>query len=516
MTDQKSDTDSIPTIPTLDKPAASSTAKTASSTPAVAPAPLATPAAAPTPTPKSGRGLAAFALLMALGAGGGSGYLWYLWQQEQATQTTRLDQAIKQAIAQRDPEFQALKTTVGELQALKGPIDQNKNAISQLRTGDQNLKEQLLSLTGDLQPLKNAIELQKGETEIAKSEIKLLRESHETHKNLAQQEKQALGAQIQEQETRLAQLNEHLKNLQLSHNGLADHLETVKLIASKGGDTNAFPLAEVDYLLRLADTKLKLEHNVDAARLALSAAQQQLKTVDEKRLAPVQTMLSEAIATLNGVRLPDINALAHKLVEMEKQIDGLPLKLDSGVPDIKNRVKPATTVTLSDDTERPWWDRTSEAIWHQFKDIVVIRHQRTEAPPLIAREDEFFLRQNLRLELESLRTALLRSNAQAFQDSYGQVRDWTENYFDTADPKVTAFLAELQALQAVQFNPYIPDLTGLRQSFQEFITQRQPIRTMRPASAGSSASKAASLPVEPGKPAAEPAESPAMNEETKP
>jgi len=39
----------------------------------------------------------------------------------------------------------------------------------------------------------------------------------------------------------------------------------------------------------------------------------------------------------------------------------------------------------------------------------------------------------------------------------------------------------------VQFNPYIPDLTGLRQAFQEFMTQRQPIRTLRPASATSPA-----------------------------
>jgi len=533
MTDQTSDTDKTPTPAMSDKPAtpstsaASSAPKVATPTPSAAPAPTAPPA----PAPKGGRGLAAFALLVALGAGGGSGYLWYLWQQEQATQTTRLNQAIQQALTQKEPEFQTLKTTIGELQALKGPIDQNKNAVGQLRTDDQNLKEQLLGLTGDLQPLKNAIELQKGQTEVVKNEIKLLRESHETHKSSTQQERQALDAKIQEQKTHLAKLSEHLQNLQLSHNGLADHLETVKLIAAKGGDINAFPLAEADYLLRLADTKLKLEHNVDAAHLALDAAQQQLKMIDEKGLAPVQTMLSETIASLRGVRLPDLPALAHKLVEMEKQVNSLPLKVHSDIPDIKDRVKPATTVTLSDDTERPWWDRASEAVWNQFKDIVVIRRERSEALPLIARENEFFLRQNLVLELETLRAALLRGDSQTFQDSYGLVRDWTEKYFDTDDPKVTEFLAELQALQAVQFNPYIPDLTGLRQAFQEFLTQRKPIRSLRPASATTAAAASATSPLEkpaepaaespespaePVEPAAESPESPAMNEEKKP
>ncbi|HRX69693.1 MAG: uroporphyrinogen-III C-methyltransferase [Gammaproteobacteria bacterium] len=519
MTDQKSDTDSTPTSPTLDKPTQPASSVTASSTPAAPPSP---------PAPKSGRGLAAFSLLIALGAAGGSGYLWYLWQQEQATQTSKLDQAVKQAIAQRDTEFQALKTTIGELQALKGPIDQNKEAVGQLRTEDQNLREKLLGLTGDLQPLKNALELQKGEAEVVNNEIKLLRESHEAHKSSTQKERRTLDEKIQEQQTLLAQLSEHLQNLQLSHNGLTDHLETVKMIASKGGDINAFPLAEVDYLLRLADTKLKLERNVDAARLALSAAQQQLQTVDEKGLAPVQTMVGEAIASLRGVRLPNITALAHKLVEMETQVNGLPLKLNSDTPDIKDRVKPANTVALSDDAERSQWDRISEAVWNQFKDIVVIRHQRTEAPPLIAPEDEFFLRQNLRLELETLRTALLRGDAQTFQDSYNQVRDWTERYFDVDDQKVGAFLAELQGLQAVQFNPYIPDLAGLRKAFQEFITQRLPIRAMRPASAASVTAQPAPEAAQPvtastesapgaAQPAMESTESPTMkNEEAQP
>ena len=487
MTDQKSDSDNA--TPILDKPVP----KTHSSTPASAPA-----TTVPAPAPKSGRGVAWLALLIGLGAGGGSGYLWYLWQQDQVTQTSRLDQAIKQTFAQQAPEFQTLKAKITELETLKG-------AAGQLRTEDQNLKDQLLGLTGDLQPLKNAMELQKGETDIVKNEIKLLREGHDAHKDSTQQQKTAFTQQLQEQQDRITAANEQIQNLKLSLAGLTAELETVKTIAAKGGDINAFPLAEVDYLLRLADAKLKLERNVPAARLALDAAQQRLKTVKEAGLIPIQTMLGEAIASLRGVQLPDITAISHKLIAMATPIDSLPLQLDSGVPNIRERVKPATNVSLSADADRSWWDRSSEAVWNQFKEIVVVRRQRIEAPPLIARENEFFLRQNLRLELEGMRLALLRSDAEGYQASYQRVHDWTQTYFDAADPKVAQFLAELQALQAVQFNPYIPDLTGLRQAFQEFMTQRQPIRTLQSASITPPA-------------AAEPAESttPAVPGETQP
>jgi uroporphyrin-3 C-methyltransferase len=327
------------------------------------------------------------------------------------------------------------------------------------------------------------MELQKGENEILKGEMKLLRESHDTHKASVQKQKQELDEQLLEQQDRLAKLDERLKNQQLSHNGLAENLETVKTVASQGGDVNAFPLAEADFLLRLADTKLKLERNVPAARLALDSAQQRLNAVNESSMASVQTMLGEAIASLRGVQLPDVTGLAHKLVEMEKEVGSLPLKIDSGVPDIKNRVKPTANVTASADADHSWWDRSTEAVWNQFKDIVVIRRVRSDAPPLIAMEEEFFLRQNLRLELESMRMALLRGDAQAYQDSQELVGDWLNTYFDTQDSRVTTFLNELQALRAVQFNPYIPDLTGLNQAFHEAMARRQPIRPVRKAPA---------------------------------
>ena len=421
------------------------------------------------PPAKSGRGLAGLALLIALGAAGGGGYLWYLWQREQATQASRLDAAIKQAMAQRDPEIQALKTQVQQAQSLKAPIDQT-------RAESQDIKGQIVGLSGDLLPLKNAMELQKGENQILKGEMKLLREGDDAQKALIQSLKQELADQLRAHQGQLAKLDQQLTDLRLTNSGLTDHLETLKTAVTKGGDVNAFPLAEADYLLRLADAKLKLERNVPAARLALETAQQRLKAVDEQALAPVLTTLGESLGSLRGVQLPDYSGLAHKLVEMEKQVGELPIKIDSGVPNIRERVKPSDDVALGTDAEQPWWDRAGEAVWDQFKNIVVIRRVRTEAPPLIAMEEEFFLRQNLVLELESMRMALLRGDAQSYQDTHDLVEKWLTTYFDTQDSRVTAFQSQLKALRAVQFNVYIPDLTGLNQSFQEVLARRQPIR----------------------------------------
>lgn len=468
------------------------TAKTPDEDTKTPPTPPTMPDASPKPeappAPKGGRGLALLALLVALGAGGGSGYLWYLGQQEQATQANQLEQAIQRALAQRDPEFQSLKTQIQEVEALKSALDQ-------LRATDQDLKGQMLGLTGDLQPLKNAMELQKGESEVVKGEIRLLRESHDTYKAAVQKQHEELDAQVREQQSRLTQLNEQIQNLRLGHNTLAEDLETFKVVAIQGGDANAFPLAEVDYLLRLADAKLRLERNVATARLALDTAHQRLKVVDESIMEPVSTMLGETIASLRGVQLPDVTGLAHKLAELTKEVDTLPIKI-TAVPDIRNRFKPGEPAI--GDPDQSWWEQTTDAVWNQFKDIVVIRRESSTAPPLIAVEEEFFLRQNLRLELDGMRLALLRGDAESYQNAHEQIRDWTEQYFDTQDQRVVQFLDDLQSLRAVQFNPYIPDLASLNQAFRDALARRQPIRPILTAPA--------TLPTEPA----------AADEETQP
>jgi uncharacterized protein HemX len=473
------------------------TPPTPPTTPDPPPAPEGPPAVTPAPpASKGGRGLAWLALLVALGAGGGSGYLWYQGQQDQqariieamqreqtvqqAIQQT-IQQSLQQALAQRDLEVQALKLQIQELQALKPTLDQ-------VRDAGQDLRSQMLGLTGDLQPLKNAMELQKGETTVLKGEIQLLRERYDTRQTAVQEQHEELDAQVRDQQDRIARMDERLQNLRLGHNTLQEDLETFKVVAIQGGDANAFPLAEVDYLLRLADTKLRLERNVATAHLALDTARQRLRAVDERIMDPVDTLLGEAIASLRGVRLPDVPGRARKLTALTADVDTLPVQL-TAVPDIRNRFKPGEpTVT---DPDQSWWEQTTDAVWNQFKDIVVIRREGITAPPLIAVEEEFFLRQNLRLELDGMRLALLRGDAEAYQHAYEQIRDWTQKYFDTQDERVARFLDELQALHTVQFNPYIPDLTGLNQAFHDALNRRQPIRPVRTAPAALSTESAA-------------------------
>jgi uroporphyrin-3 C-methyltransferase len=213
-------------------------------------------------------------------------------------------------------------------------------------------------------------------------------------------------------------------------------------------------------------------------------AGQRLKGVNESAFLSVQGMIAENIASLRGVDLPDRSALAHKVVEMEQRVNSLALRNQAQLATLKERVKPHLEGVgeSAEVAQEPWWQRFSTAAWEQFKDILVIRHERSTAPPLIAIQEQYFLIQNLRLELEAMRLGLLNNDANSYQESNEIARNWIQTYFDTNDPAVAEFLSELKALQAVQFNPYLPDVASTLRAFHDVMERRQPVRSVVPSS----------------------------------
>lgn len=273
----------------------------------------------------------------------------------------------------------------------------------------------------------------------------------------------------------LTALADRVQTLQLGQRGLFDEVEAAKTAAARG-DVNALTLSEVGYLLRIANHKLTLEKDPKAALAALSLAEQRLGAANELAFASVQRMLAENVATVRGVRLPDPAALSTRIIELEAKATALRVKPDIQVDNLKARVKPQIENNVPDG-EDPWYERLATNAWNQLKDIVVIKHERTQSQPLMTPKESYFLHENLRLNLEAMRVALLRGDAVAFQQSGQLAQGLLKEYFDAADPQVQAMAKELDGLAQTQFQPYLPDLSGTVQAFNEVLARRQPVRS---------------------------------------
>jgi len=488
------------------------------------------------PAKKGGKGLAVFALLLALAAIGGSGYLWYLWfqeqeriQTEQAALDARIDERLQQRVepelAQRDETIDNLQSRAQELQSAatnlksetgslqstmqtlqtdisslqgdirtlqggiqtlknavdieKGSIEIQKNDTLALQKDIQNLQKDITHLQGEIQAVRTAAETQAGDAEVRQAAVQSMQDEVQTLQSNLQTLQEQLAAQDNARQDALAEIRAQLEDINLRERNLLTTLKNVKEVAALGGDVNALPLSEVEYLLRMADHKLQLQRDTNGALTALETARRRLRGVDETQFQPILNMLDDNIASLRGVNLPDRSALAHKIVEMEQRVDDLPLRNDVQIANLKNQVKPQPLAedSIAAQSEQSWITQFQSAAWQQIKDIIVIRNERSSGPPLIAVEEEYFLIQNLRLELEAMRLALLSNDPTNFQDSSELATNWLQTYFDSDATAVKEMLAELQALQTIQFNPYIPDISGTLRAFRDVMERREPVRS---------------------------------------
>ena len=406
-------------------------------------------------------------------------------------------------LAQRDTD-QALRS---DFQTLKGRIEIQQGALEMQKSDTQTLQSDIRNLQGNIQALQNETQALQGETQLVKNNLQDLRENTQSQQEQIQalqggtdtlqaniqgvQEQLVQHAQAQEET--IGRLDTRLENLQLAQRGLLNTLEAVKAVAARGGDVNALPLSEVEYLLRMADHKLELQQNVGGAIEALRIALQRLETVGENAFLAVERMIRENIATLRAVDVPNTAALAEQISAMAQRVDELPLRVEMQMAALKEKValEPAGLQDTAADGEAPWWEpiaRLSSTAWGELKDIVVVRHERMSGPPLMAVEEEYFLRQNLRLKLETMRLSLLSGEAASFHEANETARAWTETYFNTENDKVSDLLSKLEQLKTVQLNPYIPDISATIRAFRDVMERREPIRSvLSPAPADSGA-----------------------------
>lgn len=80
-------------------------------------------------------------------------------------------------------------------------------------------------------------------------------------------------------------------------------------------------------------------------------------------------------------------------------------------------------------------------------DFITIRRRDTEAVPLLAPNQDIYLRENIRSRLLIASQAVPRHQTEIYQQSLEAVSTWVRAYFDTSDPSTTAFLDTVSELE---------------------------------------------------------------------
>jgi uroporphyrin-3 C-methyltransferase len=292
-------------------------------------------------------------------------------------------------------------------------------------------------------------------------------QSKQADDQLRDQKQQAMTQQLSSELGQLqqahAELQKQLQSADLAQKGMALELEKVAKLAEDRGKTPVYwRVAEVEYLLKVANSRVRLEHDANTALTALSDADQRLKAEGDPGLIPIRQQITAEINALRGVQNPDIAGLSLQLNELVARIKDLPLigfKLAEAAVD--------TPTTKAAD-----WRELPKALWQDILSLVVIRHREQPIEPMLPPDQQQYLAQNLSLKLEQSRLALLRRDTAVFRRNLVEAQEWIERYFDKEATAVQQVQTQLSQLASVELQPVLPDISGSLRGLRAWLTSQ--------------------------------------------
>ena len=262
----------------------------------------------------------------------------------------------------------------------------------------------------------------------------------------------------------IAAMEDAIRQLQQKQGEQSDALAS--LYRDIQGDNEDWAIAEVEYLLIIAMHRLLLEGDVITALAAMEAADLRLKGLGDPGLLPVRQQLVADMNQLRAVNHADLAGMAIYLAELVDLAADLPL--NSQV--ITKAVLSADENQIDEGlAAEPIWKKVPRLLWQEIKSLVVIKRSGEARQALLLPGEEYFLTQNLRLELESARLSVLRADSGNLRASVVLIQSWLRQYFDTNDSAVINVMETLDQMQAIELQPALPDISSSVETLRAYL-----------------------------------------------
>lgn len=291
----------------------------------------------------------------------------------------------------------------------------------------------------------------------------------ELQAQLAQQEQrwqaiqQRMGQVSQQQQDQQSGWRESLQGVEKR---LEEHSNRLRSLSTTTRED--WLLAEVEYLLRLANQRLKMERGTVGALGLLQAADEILLELDDSELFAVRDKLARDLVALRLTPNVDRSGLYLQLAALAEQVEQL--------PELPRMAKAAAADKPADETvateAQPGFMAALKAhFWtamDKLKHQVRIRHNDQVLEPLLPPDGARYLRQNIRFHLEQAQLAMLREETAIYRHSLQQAEQLLRQYF-ALQPAALLIADQLQQLAQTEVSVKLPSISGSLTALQEHI-----------------------------------------------
>ncbi|MDH3819714.1 MAG: uroporphyrinogen-III C-methyltransferase [Gammaproteobacteria bacterium] len=226
------------------------------------------------------------------------------------------------------------------------------------------------------------------------------------------------------------------------------------------GARDAWILAESEYYMQIANAQLQLANNPHLAALALKMADERIVQLANPALTDVRRAISDELAALDVMEKPDIEGATLTLASLARVVDSLPLAAAAETDDETTGVDPELS-----GAGRAW-----ASVKNAMSGLVKVTPPERAKLVQMSPDAEYFLRNNIALQLQSARLALLRGEQAIFEQSLDDTSALLNDYFDAGSTQVIGALATIAEIRGHVFSADVPDISESLRLLRQFRT----------------------------------------------
>ena len=201
-----------------------------------------------------------------------------------------------------------------------------------------------------------------------------------------------------------------------------------------------------------------------AALIALESADSRLQRADSAQFTGLRRAIRLDIERLKAAPYVDVIGMSLRLDTLAHQAPSLPLAMDERPPEVP------LVAPRGDESAAA---RLAREAWTDLKSLIRVQPTAAGEIPLLSPDQQFFLRENLRMRLLSARVALLAHDPASFKADTRSAADWLQRYFDPSDKKVGAALTTLKQLTDSDISIDLPDITASLEAVRDARVARE-------------------------------------------
>lgn len=259
-------------------------------------------------------------------------------------------------------------------------------------------------------------------------------------------QKAELEGIIKQQAAQLEQANRQQAELSRQLDEVQQKVATIS-----GSDAKTWLLAQADFLVKLAGRKLWSDQDVTTAAALLKSADASLADMNDPSLIAARRAITDDIASLSAVSQVDYDGIILKVNQLSNQIDNLRLADNDNDGSPMDADSPELSSSISE------WRINLQKSWQNFMDsFITVRRRDDTAVPLLAPNQDVYLRENIRSRLLVAAQAVPRHQEETYRQALDNVSTWVRAYYDTDDATTKAFLEEVDKLSQQNITMDVP------------------------------------------------------------